>query len=217
MRILVLGEGPNDLGRVAADGTLEQKGVIPILVERILHETSPDLAIEFRVAQWRHIKGHRGTGFDKKLQLASVLPFGRDADAIVGFVDRDGAKNQSRLDQLNLGRRILLDAGKSCAVGVGIEVLEAILLADEVALRGVLHDSSIQCQPAPETLFSGERHAKTLLRKLIVNSPARSESRDWTLNYANIAKCVRLEILEVRCRYGFKPFAEQVRKLLQSK
>ena len=106
MRILVLGEGPNDLGHIAADGSLPPPGAIPVFVERLIKEVAPALAIEITAMCWRDLRAHRGTGFDRKLELAYGL-YGRKISGIVGVVDRDGAKNRSRAPQLNAGAQFL--------------------------------------------------------------------------------------------------------------
>ena len=91
MRVLVLGEGPNDLGHIAFDGSLSHPGAIPVFVERLINEVAPALVIETSAMRWRDLRAHRGTGFDRKLELAYGL-FGRKVSGIVGVVDRDGAK-----------------------------------------------------------------------------------------------------------------------------
>ena len=136
MRILVLGEGPNDLGRVDRDGLLTFPGVLPILIERLCLEFAPSLLLEFQVLPWKSgsLRPHKGSGFHKRLEIAAGR-FAGKVDVIVGVVDRDGVKNRSRADQLRIGREAVLSHNFSCAVGLSVETLEATLLADETALR----------------------------------------------------------------------------------
>ena len=218
MRILVLGEGPNDLGRFVGDGSLTHPGVLPVLIERLFLETTSSLPVEFAALPWksRSLRAHAGSGLHKKLELAAAL-FGGKTSAIIGVVDRDGVNNISRAVQLNVGRETVLQRKLSCAVGLSIEMLEAILLADETALRTALGDPSIECQPDPEGLISrdeqSDKNPKGRLRRLIAQSPAGKRSSDFTAHYAEIARHARLNILEERCSAGFGPFAEQIREV----
>ncbi|HQU43758.1 MAG: hypothetical protein B7Z73_12430 [Planctomycetia bacterium 21-64-5] len=218
MRILVLGEGPNDLGHIAADGTLLQPGTIPILVERLIKDVAPGLVIELEAMFWRDLRAHRGTGFDRKLELAYGL-YGRRLSGIVGAVDRDGAKNRSRAQQLDAGAQALAELGFPVAVGLSVETIEATLLADEDALRHALGDDSIDCQPDPESLLSrdeaSDRNSKGRLRRLILDSPAGANSNDFSMHYAEIARRGDLTLLERRCPSGFGVFARSVREFAQ--
>lgn len=213
MRILALGEGPNDLGHFAADGSLSHPGAVPILVERVVREIAPALNIQIVAMCWKDLRAHRGTGFDRKLELAYGL-YGRQVSGIVGVVDRDGEKNRSRQLQLNAGALFLAERDFSVAVGLNVETIEATLLADEVALRRALGDASIECQPDPESLVSrderSDRNPKGRLRRLIAASPGGST--DYSIHYAEIATLADLAVLERRCQSGFRGFAASVRE-----
>ena len=218
MRILVLGEGPNDLGRIDRSGLLTLPGALPILIERLCRDVEPSGSIDFNALPWKSggLRAHSGSGLHKKLELAAAT-FGRDVDAIVAVVDRDGAKNRSRAEQLHKGRELVLRQKLSCAVGLSVEMLEATLLADETALRAALDDPLIECQPDPEKLVSRvEQHdgnPKGRLQRLISRSPAALHDRDFTAIYAEIARHARLAVLEARCPTGFGEFARQVRDM----
>lgn len=213
MRILVLGEGPNDLGHFASDGSLLQPGAVPVFVERLINQMAPALAVEITAMFWRNLWAHRGTGFDRKLELAYGL-YGRKVTGIVGVVDRDGEKNRSRAQQLERGAKFLFEHGFPAAVGLSVETLEATLLADEVALRHALGSTSIDCQPDPESLTSRDetsnRNPKGRLRRLITESP--NGSNDYSMHYAEIARIADLAVLESRCPSGFREFAASVRQ-----
>lgn len=200
---------------LAADGYLSQPGAIPVFVERLIKEIAPDLKIETTAMYWRHLRAHRGTGFDRKLELAYGL-YGRKVSGIVGVVDRDGAKNRSRAQQLNEGAQCLAAQGLAAAVGLSVETIEATLLADEVALRLALGDPSIECQTDPESLVSrdeaSDRNPKARLRRLIVDSPAGVSSTDFSMHYAHIARLADLTTVERRCPSGFHGVAASVRE-----
>ncbi|HUY91724.1 MAG TPA: hypothetical protein VMV10_23480 [Pirellulales bacterium] len=220
MRILVLGEGPNDLGRFDRNGLLTLPGVLPIFTGRLCLEVESSLSLEFKVLPWRsrRLQAHTGSGLHKKLELAAVL-FGGSTNAIVGVVDRDGERNRDRAEQLRLGREAVLQHGLPCAAGLSVETLEATLLADEIALRAALGDPSIVCQPDPESLVSrdekSDKNPKGRLQRLIAGSPA-GRQEDFTSVYASIARHSRLAVLEERCPTGFGEFARQVREVARS-
>lgn len=216
MRILLLGEGPNDLGQTAADGALLQPGAVAVFVERLFKDVAPELDLELATMRWKDVRGHRGTGFDRKL-LHAFGVYGRTLSGIVGIADRDGSRNASRLKQLLVGAQVLADRDFPTAVGLNVETLEATLLADEVALRTALEDPSIDCQLDPESLISrdeaSDRNPKGRLQRLIAASPAGQESSGFTAHYAAIARHADMSILERRCPTGFRSFATSVREL----
>lgn len=221
MRILVLGEGPNDLGRFDRDGLLTLPGVLPIFIERLCLQFEPSLSLDFQVLPWKSggIRPHQGSGFHKRLEIAAGRFIGK-THAIIGVVDRDGMKNRARADQLRAGREAVLRHNFPCAVGLSVETLEATLLADETALRAALGDSSIVCQPDPESLVSrdeqSDNNPKGRLQRLIARSPAGQRGQDFTAVYAEIGKHARLDVLEERCPTGFAAFAAQVREVARS-
>lgn len=227
MRILILGEGPTDLGRFDKEGNLEQEGMLPILVRELLLEQDADLSLEFRVKTLASTmlikKPSQKTktsryGLSNKLQAVQGLPLGKWAEAIVAVVDRDEKKYDKRIEDLNEGRDFLLQQGKRCAVGMAIEEIEAWLLADEKALRIALDDNSIKRQPAPEKLASRDdkslKNPKGLLAHVMKGSMQREVSADeFPELCARIAEEIDLAQLEKRCPKGFQPFAEQVRQM----
>src|SRR5579872_2714234 len=114
MRVLILGEGPTDLGRIEPDGTLQLEGVLPILVRKLIGAVAPQTEIEVRAQQSSKKprlfpkKGRRmgrsTYGYANKLWALLGLREGREADAIVWVVDRDGKDNKDRIEELNKGR-----------------------------------------------------------------------------------------------------------------
>jgi hypothetical protein len=162
--------------------------------------------------------GRSAVGFANKLQAVLALPAGREADAIVMVVDREGLRNRDRIHDLNEGRDALQAANKPCAVGVAIEMIEAWLMADERALQQALGSHSVGRQPDPETLASREEQSdlnpKGRLRRIMEQSlggPVYYE--DYPLHCAAIASTLAIGVLEERCPEGFRPFATQVRGL----
>ncbi len=156
--------------------------------------------------------GRSEYGYANKLGLMPGLREGREADAIVAVVDRDGEKNKGKIVELNKGREELQKANKPCAVGLAIEEIEAWLLADEKALRTALNDPNIQRQPDPESL-KGHKESKVRLQLLIDQNQANQATPDGLVGLcAEIARASEIKALETRCPDGFKPFAAQVRE-----
>jgi hypothetical protein len=226
MRILILGEGPTDLGLFPEDeGTFDLEGPIPVLVRRLLEDKGIHTTLEFHPSLLRKIPrlnpGRKMrpadsiSGFENKLRGLLGLPLGRGADAIIAVTDRDGEKHKDRILELNKGREHIQEAGKKCAVGVAIEMIEAWLLADEKALRSALENKNIQRQKDPEEIYasdeSSNKHPKGLLNHLIHKSPKSDKSIPEL--FAEIARNIDLEVLIQRCPTGFAPFAQQVQEL----
>jgi len=228
MRVLILGEGPTDLGRTKADHTFELEGALPLLARKLIEQADVETDIDMHGLQWKQMPrrslagacrmGRSMQGFANKLWGLLGLKEGREADAIVAVVDRDGKRHKDRIQELNKGRDELRKANKPCAVGVAIEMIEAWLLADEEALRTALNDPSIQRQPDPETLASrnenSEQNPKGRLQRLMERSlGGEIPQADFPACYAEIARNTSLSVLEQRCSEGFQPFAGQVREL----
>jgi hypothetical protein len=227
MKVLILGEGPTDLGRAEIDGTLQLEGALPILVRKLISDPSSETPIEIRGIEYKKLRLFGGVsgkrrsskGYVNKLRALIGLREGREADAIVAVVDRDGERFNDRIDDLNDGREELSRAGKACAVGMTIEELEAWLLADEKALRIALEDESIQRQPDPEKLSArdekNDRNPKGRLERLMVAAlEGEIPQSDFPEHYAAIAREIDLAVLDQRCPEGFGPFAQQVRELV---
>ncbi len=194
------------------------------------HDEYPPAALDIRAQELKRIRllpaaSRRITrsqhGYANKLCVLLGLKEGREADAVVVVVDRDGERNKDRIEELNKGRDILQENGQPCAVGVAVELIEAWLLADEVGLRHGLGDDAIQRQPDPESLTSrdekSEQNPKGRLQRIIEKALGDCpESIDFPAHYAAIAGAAKFETIEERCPAGFAPFSRQVRTLRQA-
>lgn len=223
MRILVLGDGPTDLGRFAGDGACIEKGAVPQFVESILRLNGMNQPIEFRIAKWsqKRLFPRKGSGYQRKVLLAAASHDGKTSDAIIAVVDRDGAENNGRIKELNEARHKLAARSVKCAVGMAIETIEAWLLADDNALRVALRDNSIGRQTEPESLNSlrsnNDRNPKYVLRLLVDRSPdGPMQANDCPTVYARIANAADPAVIAKRCPKGFQPFVKQVADLLES-
>jgi hypothetical protein len=224
MRIFLLSEGVTDVGRIDPDGSFRTESTLQHLLRKLIHEVAPDREVEFfskrgpRLFPKKERIGRSQHGFANRLIGVLGLKEGREADAIVMVVDRDGKRNKDRIVELNKGREAVREAKKPCAVGVAIEMIEAWLLADEKALRTALEDPSIQRQPDPEDLDSrdkeSEKYPKRKLARLMEQSLGREIARsEFPDLYGKIAEAATIHFLQERCPDGFRPFAEQVREL----
>ena len=226
MRIFLLSEGVTDLGRIDPQGLFRTESTLPQLLRKLIRDSAADKEIEFFSKRGPRLFpkkdrriGRSQHGFANRLVSILGLKEGREADAIVMVVDRDGVRNKDRIVELNKGRETLRQAKKPCAVGVAIEMIEAWLLADEIALRTALEEPTIQRQPDPEGLDSRDEQSdnnpkgrlERLMKKAIGREIPRSEFPD---RYADIAQAVDIQVLENRCSKGFQPFAMQIRELV---
>lgn len=229
MRVLILGEGATDLGQLHPDGTVQREGCVPVFVRRLLAERQTQNAIEIRARELRKIRTfprgpkritHSEHGYSNKLRVVLGLDLGREADAIVVVVDRDGERNFDRIEELQKGRDELLATRKPCAVGVAIEMIEAWLLADEQALTQVL-GTTVPRQSDPESLSSrdeqSEQNPRGRLLHLIENTRGKlTTTGDFAALCAEIANAASIAVIETRCKEGFEPFARQVREMVVS-
>jgi Domain of unknown function (DUF4276) len=229
MRILILGEGPTDLGRNGPPGTGQLEGVLPILVRKLIGDVAPETPVEVgtqilgkvrRFPEGARRMGRSQYGYAGKIRATLGLKEGREADAIVVVVDRDGKKNKDKIVELNKGREELRQENKACAVGIAIEMIEAWLLADEKALRTALGHRAIARLPDPESLTAHDKadndHPKGRLARLMTTAlGGEIPHGDFPGHYAAIARESAISVLEERCPAGFRPFAEQVRDLLK--
>ncbi|MCG8509948.1 MAG: DUF4276 family protein [Rhodospirillales bacterium] len=188
MRVLVVGEGPNE------------EAALPVFVQRLCEAT---VEMEFRKVSdpgFARIHG-RGPGFFKRT-LGWIRQAEREQfDALVFLIDQDGDNNRIRqIDDAQDDMTFQVDR----ACGVAIQTFDAWFLADEQALSQVL-DQRVLRQPGPEV----NRNPKADCDRLWSESTGVSFAGRSAL-YAALAKLANIEILNQRCPRGFKPFADRV-------
>ena len=224
IRILVVGEGPADVGSDRGLGAFGEQaegriGAVRVLVERLLASTlgrNPP-PMEFQGERLSAIgRRHVASGYEGKVVAAITEATSRRCTALAIVIDRDGTDGNRRWSLLEKGRaearaRGLALADKA-AIGVAIETVEAWLLADVLALNEALAlDPPAGQTETPEGLdgaASSPRHPKTVLRDLIARSPVKGTSP-----LEAIARRARLEVLGDRCPKGFAGFARDVRAM----
>ncbi len=190
MRVLIVSEGKH-----------EQGGALLNLVAR----SCPGFALEATHANLSdpRIKssngGSRGT-------MKRAIRWVQDAeargfDACVLVLDEDGER--SRVAEIDEAQASDLSALPR-ALGVAVRTFDAWMLADETAIAAAL-GRPIRRQKDPEPL----KDPKDAFRALLGQDPGPSQSEA----YEEVARRLRLFILEKRCPRGFAPFANRLRSL----
>ena len=221
MRVLFLGEGYTDIGFEREDedrAPVAAGAVAPVLVRKILEQQWRRQTVRFepvpRRFGWVAVGGLR-----RKVQTALARANSERFDAVVTLTDRDGAKNQGRLEAMKSGREVARNEDGNplpCAIGLAIETIEAWVL-DPKAARDALGLETTPDDPgAPESL-GGRRgspdHPKTVLNRWLAEVPLERFER-ITDAMAAIAEEVDPGELSERCPKGFAPFADEVRREL---
>lgn len=201
MRILVCGEGPNDIGREPKNEKAPRElGTLQVLISRILAQEE----IEFEQQQILHLGPRRGSrGFKAKLELAFQEMSRKDCQALVYVVDAD--REQKRGDRLRAARDDVAE-GRLCAMGTAIHSIEAWLLADQQAFSLAFDCPTPNMTPDPESI----KNPKSLLRDRLEHV----ERDDYSRCYAKLARHLDLAVVRRRCPDGFQPFQSEVEGLL---
>jgi hypothetical protein len=197
MKVLVVSEGPHELG------DSEHEGALVILVRRILGNRADCSVVDVRDPGVRvHLRPGETGGFRKRalgwLRYAERQGF----EALVLVIDQDGYKERERqIAEAQSDSRLALPR----ALGVAIRSFDAWILADEKALSRVLR-FQVSCQKAPEEI----RDPKAVCRQLLQEGGDILPQREL---YADTLRLVAIELLEQRCPRGFAPFAQRMRSL----
>ena len=187
MRVLVVGEGRH-----------EQRA-LPVLVRR-LQTAATETPFDF-VKNGRRVHRKGGGMFKKAVGWMLDAEF-RRYDALVFLTDEDD--DRSRRDQMEEAQAW---GGSTLprACGAAVPKFDAWFLADEVALRAVLK-VPVDRQPEPEQMRDPKHECERLLGK----SEAGGSLGHL---YEQVARQADLATLSQRCKNGFAPFAERVRRL----
>ncbi len=189
---------------IVAEGKHERSGSLETLVRRLL---SCDLHSDVDDIHRRLSPLHGIGGFDyckRALQWVQEAQK-RGYDAVVLLLDEDGYPDRTKgvnQAQVRLSKTTMLPR----ALGVAVCTFDAWMLADEKALSEVLN-RIVSCQPSPE----GISDPKSVCQLLRDGSPECELGLAEMYNL--VAEKTRLDILDQRCPFGFKPFAERVRSL----
>ncbi len=197
MKVLVVSEGPHELG----DDQLE--GALVILSARLMNGSATFDREKVSSPRVRvHAQPGKGGRYEKRVLGWIRLAQREGYNAIILVIDQDGDRERERqFDRAQDDSRLLLPR----ALGVAIKTFDAWMLADEQALSSVL-GTSIDLPPAPES----EGDPKSKCENLRNDAHSRLSLREM---YSAIAKVTDVEKLASRCPNGFAPFARRVRSL----
>ncbi len=190
MRVLVVSEGKHE--RAGALENLLRKlggGEAELIFDRV---SNPDI----------HAFHGKGGGYFKRAVRWLMEAEKRGVEAMILLIDEDGERE----------RRKQLEDAQNCtlsrlarAMGVAIKMFDAWMLADEKALTEVL-GCTIARQRDPESIDEPKR----VCERLRANGANEMAQREM---YARVALRLDIDVLTSRCRKGFNPFAERVRKM----
>ncbi len=192
MRVLVVSEGPH-----------EQAGALENILKKLGGEHT---AFESDRIANNHIHAihGKGKGFYKRALRWIGEAEKRKCNALVFLIDMDGEENRIQdIQEAQTSSMFSLPR----ALGVAIQAFDAWMLADEKALSHVL-GYIVQRQPDPETI----RDPKQACMNLLNESPEAMAQRDM---YARVASKIDITVLTERCQKGFKPFAENVKRIFR--
>ncbi len=222
-RVLVIGEGPHELGHRPADCasrdwplSAHRLPALPLLVHRVLGEPEgvAFFAKEIGVPR-RHVQSNlrRGTptqlgGHGKQLFWA-LRDAGGKYQAVAYVMDRDRQADRAVIDDLRAARdKFAAEQDLPCAVGAAVETFDAWMIADPEAIESAGGDKS-RWHPAPEGLDGTEasgNHPKCYAAAIFGGASGLAE------RYARAAAAMRVDRLEQSCPQGFAPFAREVRE-----
>jgi hypothetical protein len=196
MRVLVVSEGEHEQG-----GALEN-------LLRNLGGTEAQFVFDCVQRDDIHAHHGKGSGYIKRALRWLKETQRRGMDALILLVDQDRVEYR-RSEQVR-------EAQEYChpqvpafnlprAMGVAIKTFDAWMLADEKALAVVL-GCPVARQRHPETIG----RPKEVCARLLEGGTNRMRQRQM---YAEVARRLDINVVAERCPKGFKPFAENVRRM----
>ena len=221
MKLLVVGEGPDEVGQV---DDVDAPNSLAILVLRLLDRPSGWTVDRkyFLPSLGRHV--HRdvrniGHGWVRRVKRHIRDAGDEHFDAIFVVVDHD--RDRKRATAIRKGVDDLMDetaAAFACesVVGFAIETFDAWMLADRQALENALK-IDVGKLPSPENLNGKpgtDRHPKRRMKDMIDRSHASVDHPSQL--YPKLAEALNLERLEKLCPKGFGVFAKDVRRVGQA-
>lgn len=177
--------------------------VIPILVERLVAEMYPQIALAPHATRWPRERGH---GFIKRLPVLARQMQGEGVHILVAVVDTDDRFASER-------RRSLQEVREECrgqvalclATGLAVQSLEAWLL-DPEALFAVFDGRRVNLPswPPPE---------RVAVPKAVLNQAVRALTEGRELGFGSfaseLAQEVRLDFLRRNCA-AFRDFIDSL-------
>ena len=184
---------------IVCEGEHEQSGALKNLLVRLGGDHADYVHEDVSKIRAFHGKGSR---LFKKAITCLRLAVSDSYDALVFLIDQDG--QSERIPQIRQAQDYL-ELSLKRAMGVAIKTFDAWMLSDEQALTKVL-GYTVPTQPDPEQIDNPNQKCQELLK-------ARETEMAQREMYAKVAKHIDIEILSTRCPKGFKPFADNVKKI----
>ena len=199
MKILVVSEGPSELG-VSPDSSS-----LVALANRMISQE--DIDFDCRRVSDPAVHTHRQLGkhaeYEKRALLWIRLAERESFDALIFVIDQDGKKErETGIENAQIHMHFSLPR----AMGVAVRSYDAWMLADEVAISSVL-DRKVSRQKQPELLKNPKKDFNSLLNNDDKIGP--------TEIYFKVATETDLDKLAERCPKGFAPFRSRVEALAQ--
>ena len=189
MKVLLVGEGKHELS-----GALEK------LAQRLC--PTKISCVSERVSRSDiHAFHGKGPGYFKRALRWVIHAEKQGYDAIILVIDEDG--KPERIAELLQAQNHVFRFPR--ALGVAVKTFDAWMLADEAAIGKALA-CTISAPKSPER----NRDPKKACKALLASSATGLTQSEF---YRQIAEYLDIEVVRKRCKKGFKPFAERVRKL----
>ncbi len=220
VRLMVVGEGPHELGDPdtwETDGRASE-AAMPTLVHRILCEPAEVCYHKVKLSargsrterrRAKHIHG-RGTKASGRVKTWIDRALRADCHGVIILWDRDGDTRSDRLAQMKVGRDEMANDTDTeypaCAVGVAVESFDAWMIADGNALGRAEGNGAIS-HPTPENLSAAE--AKERAQEIFGDEDGLRRC------YATVAEHVNMKTLANCCPAGFAPFKQEIEQRIQ--
>jgi hypothetical protein len=222
-RVLVLADGPHELGSPRDWGrSLDQAALpaLPVLVHRMAGEPSGVRYVCGKFGDEARIHGRSlpqtvadyASSKCRKNATGAVVKAWEDGfAAVVVVIDRDRKSPTCTILPIKAGRDAAVQIiGLPCAVGCAIEAFDAWMIADGKAIGAAGGDASIS-HPEPEKLKEKEgtgQHPKYRAMRIF------GGGQGLGAKYAQVASAVDIDLLKTACPDGFAPFAKEVEERL---
>lgn len=229
MRIMVFGEGSNELGKPDQWGRwlpAGDLGALPRIVDRLMNNPKdvkyaaekfkkniPHTAIKTdEIPEDANIPTRIRHKLARKVRHAVLQAKAKGCRAVVILIDRDTEPDSERIALLKEGRGSLATyvGYPACAVGCAVETFDAWMIADGKAIGKAGGDSS-NSHPEPEKLRGKKETSRDHPKNRAAEIFGVNVKNIPSSKYATVALHVDLELLEKACPKGFKPFADEVR------
>lgn len=221
MKILFVGEGRHDIGTHEFP---PRPGAPDAFLLGICQKLVPEISSDSIAIKWSQINlfsKDRRRGLDRKLLAASQLAASHGCVGLIAVVDQD--RDEDRIRILNETRNAiaLREPTQRAAVGVAIESIEAWVLGDPAAIASTIGKTesevlSVYRLASVESLYERSGNHETRPKGIVSRIAAIAHSEDSAEWRCDVADRISISTLERNCPSGFKPFADDVRRVFSA-